>query len=75
MEDNKQWYTSKGVWGGVVSTVCAGLALAGKSVDAETQLFLTDSVYQIVLAAGAVVGGLVAVWGRLTAKSSIGSTK
>ncbi len=71
MKDKKQWYTSKGVWGGIVSTICAGLAIFGKVVDPETQLFLTDSVYQIAMAVGSLIGGIVAIWGRLSAKSII----
>lgn len=57
-----------------MSAVFAGLALAGKNVDPATQSFMTDSVYQIVCQVGSVIGGIVAIYGRITAKSSIGSS-
>jgi hypothetical protein len=74
MDETKNWYTSKGVWGGVVTmilgivTMILGIvAASGTDLSAE-QGAITDLLVQ----AGVVVGGLIAMVGRLTAKSKIG---
>ncbi|MCL6707571.1 hypothetical protein M8R20_11215 [Pseudomonas sp. R2.Fl] len=67
MQDSKNWYESKTVWGGLLAVTAPLLDLAGFSIDAGMQADLAD---RLVTLAGAV-GGLLAIWGRLTANSAI----
>ena len=60
----KAWYESRAVWGGIV-TAGAGIAgLAGYDVDKES---LTD----ILLGIGGLVGSALAIWGRVQATRPI----
>jgi len=68
MEDVKQWYLSKTIWGALIAMGASVLQLAGVHVGAADQMALGDSAVSI---AGAV-GGLIAVYGRVTANSAIG---
>lgn len=67
MEDVKQWYLSKTVWGGLLAVAASALQLKGLQLGAGDQSAIADSVVSI---AGAL-GGIVAVYGRVTAKSAI----
>ncbi len=72
MENVKSWLLWKGVWGGLV-TLGAGLAgLFGYSFPAEAQALLSEDLYQLAVAGTTVVGGALAVWGRLKAAKKIG---
>ena len=68
MEDNKAWWQSKAVWGGLVAVGSAVAGAFGISVDGATQ---EEIVSYIVVGAGAV-GGLVAIYGRMRAEKKIG---
>ena len=65
--DNKAWYASKTVWGGVMALVAAIAGLLGHAIDAGTQSELVDCV----TAGGAAVGSIVAIYGRIVAKKKI----
>jgi hypothetical protein len=67
MDNIKQWYQSKAVWGGVIAVAASLLHLAGFELSDELQGDLAD---QAVTLAG-VAGGLVAIWGRLVATHGI----
>lgn len=45
--------------------------MSGHAVDADTQSFLANSAVQVASAVGAAIGGIIAVYGRMTAKSEI----
>ncbi|WP_454848759.1 hypothetical protein [Rhizobium binxianense] len=67
MDDVKHWYSSKTIWGALIS-VGASLAQAvGIDIGAAEQAQIADSLVAIVGA----VGGLLAIYGRLTANSAI----
>lgn len=67
MGEQKPWWQSKTVWGGLVA-LGAGIAGAfGVTVGAEDQELITSSILGIASAAG----GLIAVYGRLKAQSEI----
>ena len=68
MEDRKHWWESKTVWGAVVTLVSAGSGLGGIIVEPGEQATLVD----FLASAGAALGGLLALTGRLVAKSRIG---
>lgn len=68
MDDMKQWYLSKTVWGALLAIGASLLQGAGIEFDPATQGDLADT---LVALAGAV-GGLVAIYGRLTAEKRLG---
>jgi hypothetical protein len=75
--DTKQWYLSKTVWASILTVLLAILAMTGVThigsvqVDqvAAEQESILDGIVQMTL----VVSGLVALYGRLTAKTKIGT--
>ena len=68
MEDVKQWYLSKTVWGALVAILASLLPTMGMGLDAAAQGQLADD---LVALAGAI-GGLIAIYGRLTAEKRLG---
>ena len=71
MEENKAWYMSKTVWGGLIAVGAAVAGSFGVDVDAATQGEIAD---YIVVGVGAI-GGLVAIWGRVKAEKKIGKAE
>ncbi|WP_377295684.1 hypothetical protein [Rhizobium sp. SGZ-381] len=67
MESSKAWYQSKAVWGGLIAIAASVLQATGTEVSPVAQGDLTAAATSL---AGAV-GGLLAVYGRLSAKTSI----
>ena len=68
MDDTKPWYLSRGVIGSGVA-IAAGVASAFHfQIDGDLQSSLTDWL----LSGGALVGGALALWGRLKASRKIG---
>lgn len=67
----KPWYTSKGVWGGVVGVAIGAAGFFGITVGEAEAVEITD-----LLVAGATsVAGLVAVIGRVKADRKIGKAE
>ena len=67
MEDVKQWYNSKTVWGALIAIASSVLQMKGISLGAADQSTMADSLVSLAGAAG----GLLAIYGRLTANSAI----
>jgi hypothetical protein len=67
MEDLKTWYQSKTVWGALIAVLASLLQAAGIHLDAGGQGQLVDSLVSL----SGAVGGLVAVYGRLSAKKAV----
>lgn len=67
MIDAKAWYQSKTVWGGLIAIAAPLLKVTGLDVDAGMQGELTDAAAAL---AGAI-GGLLAIYGRLSATTAI----
>jgi len=65
--ENKSWYTSKAVWGGLIAVGAAVAGGFGIVVDEGTQSEIADL---IVVGVG-VVGGLLAIYGRVKAGKPI----
>ena len=63
------WYASAGVWGALVTLAGSVLALLKVEVDPA----LLEDVREWVLAAATLLGGGVALWGRLRASRRIGA--
>ena len=70
--DSKPWYLSRGVWGGIVAAVAGVLALLGRSLPADAVGPLTDDVMRIVEGLAAVIGGALAIYGRVKAQTPVG---
>jgi hypothetical protein len=68
MEETKQWYRSKTVWGALIAILAALLPSMGMELDDSAQGQLADNLVSL---AGAI-GGLVAIYGRLTAERRLG---
>ena len=67
MENEKSWYLSKTVWGGLIA-VAAGIAGAfGLTIAPEDQAAIADAI--VVVAS--VGGGLLAVFGRIKASKAV----
>ncbi len=69
MVDLKNWYSSKTIWGALISVVASVLHFAGIDLAPADKNQLVDAIVNI---AGAL-GGLLAVYGRVTAKAAIKS--
>lgn len=64
---SKKWYQSKAVWGGLIAVLAAVAGYFGYDVGVEDQQALVDGLIAIVGGAG----GVLAVYGRVKADSSI----
>ena len=60
----KPWYQSRSVWGGLAAVAAALGTLFGLDID-------TPALTEILLALGGVIGGAVAVYGRVKAERPI----
>jgi hypothetical protein len=73
--DSKKWYLSKGVWGGGITMVLGVLLVAVAGLDLTEVIDRLGSEQEAInaLAVGVlqVVGGFIALWGRLKAKQQI----
>lgn len=67
MENSKAWYQSKAVWGGLIAMLASVLQARGLEVSPVAQGDLAETGMSLVGA----VGGLLAIYGRLSAKTSI----
>lgn len=68
MDDMKQWYVSKTVWGGLIAILASLMQAAGVELDPTIQGDMADNA----VALAGVIGGLVAIYGRLTAEKRLG---
>ena len=72
MMNSKKWYTSKGVWGSIISLVSLGIGVVkGVQIDTQTQAVIVDQTYAAVTAAGSAIGSLIAIYGRINATKVI----
>ena len=72
MNQSKPWYTSTGVWGGIIAAASPliGIIFHVSLSDANVTA-LSDSL----AAFGSGIGGLIAIYGRMKATTSIGAPK
>jgi len=61
MSDEKSWYQSEGVWGGVLAALLI-MSMMGADLGA-----VTDAVLQV----GALIGAIAAIRGRVVATKRI----
>lgn len=65
--ETKKWYTSRTIWGGLITVASAGAGLFGIYIDEQTQAQITD----LALVGAGAFGGLLAIWGRIKADKEI----
>jgi len=68
MTETKPWYLSRTIWASLITIVTAGGGLFGLPLAGIDNAALTDTLLQAI----AAISGLVAIFGRLEAKSRIG---
>ncbi|WP_420408905.1 hypothetical protein [Hoeflea sp.] len=68
MDTTKPWWQSKTLWGALVTIVAAALGFAGIDL-ADTE---RETLTEMLTSLGAAVGGLIALIGRISARSRIG---
>lgn len=68
MTTTKPWYLSRTVWASIVTILTATAGLTGLPLDGLDNAALTDTLLQAISA----ISGLVAIFGRLSAKDRIG---
>lgn len=67
MDDSKGWYSSRTIWGGIIAVGAAIAGAFGYTVSDVDQ----SQLMEIVSTVAAALGGVVAIWGRITASKSI----
>lgn len=67
MENVKPWHQSKTVWGALIAIAASLFQVAGVELGTETQNELAD----IAVTLAGAAGGLLAVYGRVTAQVGI----
>lgn len=68
MTDIKPWWQSKTLWGALVTIGSAALGLAGLDLgDADR-----EALIELLTSLGAAIGGVIAIFGRIKARSRIG---
>lgn len=66
-DDNKLWYESKAVWGGIIAIGASAAGALGYVIDADTQ----DKIAELIVLGATAIGGIVAVYGRIKASKTI----
>ncbi len=66
---DETWWQSKTVWGGLVAVAAALTKASGAEISLADQSAITDALVNLMGA----VGGLLAIYGRLAARTSIRS--
>ncbi len=64
----KPWYLSRTIWASVVTMLMGVAGLAGVPVDGVDNSALTDTFLQAITA----LSGLIAIFGRVSARQRIG---
>ncbi|OJF97376.1 hypothetical protein [Pararhizobium antarcticum] len=67
MNELKHWSASKTVWGAAIAILASCANLIGLDISAEDQQGLMDHVSAIAAAAG----GILAIWGRISASKRL----
>ncbi len=68
MKESKPWYLSKTIWASLITIATATGGLAGFPVAGIDNSALTETLIQAITA----ISGLVAIFGRVSARDRIG---
>jgi hypothetical protein len=66
--DQKPWYQSRAIWGSAVAIGASLLKLSGHELPSELQGQAVD----LILNAVTLIGGAIALYGRVKASTTIG---
>lgn len=64
----KKWYTSKGVWGGLIAFLSILLGVFGYNLSPEEG----EQLVLALTALGGAVGSVLSIYGRVKAKERVG---
>lgn len=68
MTDLKKWYASRTVWGAAIAILASCANLLGLEIASQDEAGLVDAV----TALAAAIGGIVAIYGRVSARKRLG---
>lgn len=68
MDQTKGFFASKTIWGGLIVIIAAIAGLFGYTISADDQTALLGYLDNAAL----IAGGLLTIWGRITASKKIG---
>ncbi|PWW02223.1 hypothetical protein DFR52_102891 [Hoeflea marina] len=68
MNEIKPWYQSKAVWGALIAVAASAVRVGGIELGLEDQGQLADAAVSLA----GTIGGLLALYGRVSAKNRIG---
>lgn len=68
MEDVKNWWQSKGIWGGIIALVSLIAGFFGFTLGPEDQAALVG----VAVTVSGLIGTVLGIVGRVTAKKAIG---
>lgn len=71
MTPTKQWYQSKAIWGSLAVIISLVAAAFGFDIPKEEINGIVDQVFNLVPEIAALVGSLVAIYGRFKADKAI----
>ena len=66
--NSKTWWQSKTVWGGLIALLAGIAGIFGYTLHPEDQNLIVEAGTSVV----ALVGGVIAVWGRVKASKTVG---
>jgi len=75
MDGAKPWYQSTSVWGGLVSIGAGAAGAFGYTISPEDQAAIVNAASQtatLIMSASAMIGGAMAIIGRVRASKKIG---
>ena len=67
MTETIKWWQSKTILGSIVAVLAGVGSIVGLNLDASLQ----SQLVELVIGASSVIGGAIAVYGRMTAKKTI----
>jgi hypothetical protein len=68
MTESKPWYLSRTIWASLITILMSAGSVVGLPLAGVDNSALTDTLLQAITA----ISGLVAIFGRLSARSRIG---
>lgn len=70
-EETTPWYTSKTIWGTIITMISSILLISGYVLPAD----FGSAMLNLFYGAGTLIGGAISLWGRIKASTTITATK
>lgn len=71
MDGTKRWWTSKTIWGSVITVAGLALGIFGIELDPATQALVVDQLTLTIVGAVELVGIVVTIVGRAAADKKL----